>query len=114
MELDERRAGTAVPMAAFTLAVGAAVLLGASQTVGFLSDAAEDLFIVTWILGWLMLAWAAILGGGYALLVVHRWRSRQTVTGLEAVLTAAALALVAVVLVSHPLWGTGSASATLG
>jgi hypothetical protein len=99
----------AIPVSALALAGGAAAFFGVGDAVGFLSDAAEDLFVVAWLLGWVLLAWAVILGGGYAVLLGLRWLSRRPVSRSEAALVAASLGLTAVVLVTHPLWGTGSA-----
>ena len=109
MEPLQPRATVAVPVSALALAAGAAASFGIGDAVGFLSDATEDVFVVTWLLGWVLLAWAAIVGGGYAVLLGLRWRSRRPVSRPEAALVAASLALIAVVLATHPLWGTGSA-----
>ena len=109
MERLQPRATVAVPVSALVLAAGAAVSLGVCRAVGFLSDAAEGVFVVTWLLGWVLLAWAAIVGGGYAVLLGRRWLSRRPVSRSEAALVAASLALIVVVLATHPLWGTGSA-----
>ncbi|MET1154625.1 hypothetical protein [Arthrobacter sp.] len=98
-----------VPVCSLVLSAGAAASLGAGDAVGFLSDAAEDIFVIAWLLGWVLLVWAAILGGGYAVLLSLRGPSRRPVSRMEAVLGATSLGITAVVLVTHPLWGTGSA-----
>ncbi|MET4637188.1 hypothetical protein [Mycetocola sp. 2940] len=108
MEQLEERAGLAIPGAALALAVGAAASFGIGDVVGFLSDAAEDLFIATWLLGWVLLAWSAMLGGGSAVLLVQRGLSRRPVSLRETALVAASLVLVVLVVASHPLWGSGS------
>ncbi|WP_166878691.1 hypothetical protein [Salinibacterium sp. ZJ450] len=109
MERLQTRASVAVPVSAIALATGAAVSFAVGDAVGFLSDAAEGVFVVTWLLGWVLLAWAAIIGGGYAVLLGLRRLSRRPVSRSEAVLVAVSLALIAVVMATHPLWGTGSA-----
>ena len=109
MELIQPRATVAVPVSALALAAGAAASFGVGDAVGFLSRGAEDVFVVTWLLGWALLGWAAIVGGGYAVLLGLRWRSRRPVSRLETSLAAASLTVIALVTATHPLWGTGSA-----
>lgn len=110
MERTQARGTPAVPIAALALAVSAAASFGIGDAVGFLTDAAEGVFLVTWLLGWVLLAWAAIIGGGYAVLLGRRLVSRRPVSRMEGVLVAASLALTAWVLATHPLWGAGSAA----
>jgi hypothetical protein len=108
MERLQPRAKVAVPVSALALAAGAAACFGVGNAVGFLSDATESVFIGLWLLGWMLLAGAAIIGGGFAVSLGLRWASRRPVFGWETALAAASLVLIAVVVVSHPLWGTGS------
>lgn len=111
MERLQPRTAVAVPVSALALAAGAAASFGVGDASGFLSDAAEDVFVITWLLGWVLLVWAAIVGGGYAVVLSLRLLSRRPVSPVEAALAAASLVLVAVVLATHPLWGSGSAAA---
>ena len=53
----------AAPDSALALVVGAAASFGIGDAVGLLSGAAEDVFVVTWLMGWVLLAWAVIFGG---------------------------------------------------
>lgn len=108
MDRPQPHAPVAVPVSAMALAVGAAACFGVGDMVGFLSDAAEDVFIISWLLGWVLLSWAVIVGGGYAVHLGLRWRSKQPVYRREAALLAVALTLIAVVAATHPLWGSGS------
>lgn len=108
MERSPTRPTVALPLSALALAAGSAACFGAGNAVGFLGDTAEDIFVVTWLLGWVLLVWAVIVGGGYAVMLGHRSLSRRPVTRSEAALATASLALIAVVLATHPLWGTGS------
>jgi hypothetical protein len=108
MERLQPGASVAVPVTALALAAGAAVSFGVGDAVGFLSDAAEDMFVLTWLLGWVLVAWAAILGGGYAVSLGVRRRSRRPVSRSDVALVAASFALTGAVLVTHPLWGLGS------
>ena len=100
---------SAIPVAALALAAGAAASFGVGDGVGFLSPDAEALFVLTWLLGWLLLTWATIVAGGYAVWLGLRWRSRRRVSQTEVAILAAALALIVLVMLTHPLWGTGSA-----
>ncbi|WP_146070015.1 hypothetical protein [Cryobacterium sp. Y29] len=109
MERLQPCATVAVPISALALAVGAAASFGIGDAVGILSDAAEGVSVFAWLMGWVLLAWAVLVGGGYAVLLGLRSRSRRPVSRVHVALTACALALIAVVLVTHPLWGTGSA-----
>ena len=109
MERLQPPATVAVPVSALMLAAGAAASFGVGDVFGFVSDASEDVLVATWLLGWVLLVWAAIVGGGYAVLLGWRLLSRRPVCHLEAALAAASLVLIAVVLATHPLGGTGSA-----
>lgn len=115
MEQTETRASVGVPVSALVLAGCCAGLFGLSDAVVFGSDAtvnefmiAEDVFTIFGLLGWVLLAWAAILGGGYAVLLGSRAASGQRVFGSQVAVVAVALALIVLVLAAHPLWGTGS------
>lgn len=47
MEQPEERATVAAPVSALAKAGGAAVFLGVGEAIGLLSEAAEDVFILT-------------------------------------------------------------------
>ena len=108
MERLQTSETSAIPVAALALAAGAAAAFGAGDVVGFLSPGAEALFVVTWLLGWVLLAWAVIVTGAYAVLLGVQWRSHRRVSATEVAVYAAALALIVIVMVTHPLWGSGS------
>ena len=109
MERLETRPTVAVPVSALVLAVGAAASFGIDDAVGILSGAAENVSVLTWLMGWVLLTWAVIIGGGYAVLLGLRSFSRRSVSLAQVVLVVSSLALIAVVMVANPLWGTGSA-----
>lgn len=96
-----------VPAAALVLASGSAVALCAAAR---LAASAELLFPLLWLVGWALLVWAALLGGGHAVLLGVRARSRQPVLRREIVLTASALLLVVAVVAVNPLFGSGGAA----
>ncbi|TFD63193.1 hypothetical protein E3T39_00330 [Cryobacterium suzukii] len=109
MERLQPRATVAVPVSALALAVGAAAAFGIGDAVGTFSGAGEGMFVLTWLMGWVLLTWAVVIGGGYAVLLGLRSLSRRPVSVVQVALVACALSLIAVVLATHPLWGTGSA-----
>lgn len=100
----------AVPVSALALTGGAAAAFVVSRAVGFTSESAEDLFVVTWLLGWFLTLSAAVIGVGYALLLGLRTAAGRPVPRSHAALTLAALVLLAVVIFVNPLWGRGSAA----
>lgn len=112
MKPAQTRPSVGVPVSALALAASAAVAFTIGGTIGFLSDAAEDLFILTWLMGSILLAWAVILGGGYAVWLGIQWYSRKPVPRLAVVLAAASLLLISGVIAAHPLWGSGSGYGT--
>lgn len=111
-ERIEARDHAAVPVATLVLAAAGAVLLGIGDVVvGLRNDTADAVFLLTGILGWALVAWSTMMAGISLVSIVRRASTRRTVTRLEVALIAASVVLVAVLLVTHPLWGSGSASA---
>jgi hypothetical protein len=98
-------AGPVVPLA---LAGSAALVLGAGDAIGFRSAGAEALFVAAWVLGWTLLAWAAVLGGVCALGLARRLVARRGPAWPEVVLVVAGAAVIIAVISAHPLWGSGS------
>ncbi|MCM6764195.1 hypothetical protein NB037_17405 [Rathayibacter sp. ZW T2_19] len=91
----------ALPVAALVFAAGAALAFGLGDALEAVSDEA---FALSWILGWGLLAWSALLGLlAVALLASRRPLSR---TGLGVCL--AAVAVIVVVAATHPLVGSGA------
>ena len=111
MEATRSRPETAVAVAALALAVSAALVLGVADAIGFVSDSAEALFIAAQILGWILLAWATLVGGLGAIQLGRRLVSRQSPALLDVLLIAAGAAVIVAVICAHPLWGSGSGSA---
>ena len=110
-ESRSRPLGSTAPTVAFALAAGAALSFGAGDAIGFVRPGTEEVFVLTWIVGWVLVACAAIVGGFHTIRLIRRAVSRQPVAWFEAVLVSASAAIVALVLWTHPLWGTGSGSA---
>ncbi len=101
------RAGALVALA---LAAGAAASFSVSDAVGLSDPDAEDLFVGTWLLGWVLLCWASLVLGASAVSLLRRAVARQPVSRSGAALLGATLALIAVMVWMHPLWGSGSGS----
>ncbi|WP_432492193.1 hypothetical protein [Kineococcus auxinigenes] len=95
-------------MAALALAGCAALALGAAEVVGFTSESAEQLFTALWVLGWVLLAWAVVIGGTCVVQLVRRLVRRRGTAWPEALLLVAGAAVVVAVVRAHPLWGSGS------
>ncbi len=98
------------PLAALALAVGAVVSFGAGNAMGFLSDSAESVFVLTSILGWVLLVWAVVVAGGSLVALIRRALARRPVPRLELALLSACFALVVLAVSMRPLWGSGSGS----
>ena len=96
------------PVVAVALAAVAAASFSVSDAAGPLDPGAEQLFVGTWLLGWVLLCWASLVGGASAVPLLRRAVTRQPVSRSGAALLAAALGLVVVLVWAHPLWGSGS------
>lgn len=111
MEHTEPRTTMTVPAIALVLAAAAAVCFGIGDAVGFQSDTAEHVFMVTFLVGWSLLLGAAAIGGGAAVSLGFRALSGRPVTRFETLVVAATLVLVVIVMATHPLWGSASGTA---
>lgn len=111
MERVRSSVDVTLPVLAIALAGGAALCLAIGQVLGFGTDALETLFLITWLLGWALLAGATLITGGYAVQLVRHTRARLPVSAVNTGLLLAALALIIVVVLLYPLWGSGSAPA---
>ncbi|TRW45261.1 hypothetical protein [Georgenia yuyongxinii] len=111
MEAPRSRTGTAVAAATLALAGSAALAFGVGDAIGFKSAGAEAWFIAAWILGWALLVWAMFLGGLGAVLLLRPLASRRIPAWPEVLLLVTGIALIVAVLITHPLWGSGSGSA---
>jgi hypothetical protein len=112
MERVESRESMAMSVAASVLAAGAALLLGIGDAVyGLRTDAADAASMVMGIMGWAILVWAVVTAGAVVVSIGRRVSSAKPVSRAEAALTAVTIALIAVVVATHPLWGSGSATA---
>ncbi|GAA3511569.1 hypothetical protein GCM10022262_39630 [Georgenia daeguensis] len=102
---------TVVAVATLALAGAAAIVLGVGDTIGFMSDSAETLFIAAQIVGWTLLAWATILGGLGAVQLLRRLVSRNRPALPAVLLLVVGAAVIVAVASTHLLWGSGSGSA---
>ncbi|TFD71191.1 hypothetical protein [Cryobacterium sp. Hb1] len=108
MEQRQARPNLLLPISVSVLAIAAAGCLGVGAALGFLSDERENLFLITWFVGWIFIVWAIGMGAGYAILLILRRASGHRVTRLEVALATVAIMLITVVLMIHPLAGSGS------
>ncbi|SMH48982.1 hypothetical protein SAMN06295885_3168 [Rathayibacter oskolensis] len=99
-----------VPAAALVLASGAAVALGVAPRMASATLGAEVLLPLVGVLGWGLVVWSALLGGGSAVHLLLSVRSRRPVLLREIALTLAALALVAAVVAANPVGGGSGAA----
>jgi hypothetical protein len=97
----------AAGVVALVLAGGAALSLAASHVIDVMNPVAESVVTFAFLAGWVLLAWAAILGGAVAVHLVrtapHRRPSR-----IESVLVVATAAVITWAICAYPLAGSGS------
>ena len=96
------------PLVALALAGGAVISFGVGGAVGYLSEAAESAFVLTGLLGWVLLVWAVIVAGACSVGLIRRALARRPVTGTEWVLLSACVALIVLTALLHLPWGSGS------
>ena len=106
MERTQSTDSVALPIAAIVLASGAALFLGLSSALNTMGENAEMLSTGSWLLGWALLVWSAVLGGASVVVIVRRAIGRRTVSRSEIGLVTLACALAVVVVFAHPLWGS--------
>ena len=106
MARTQSRDLVALPIAAIVLASGAAIFLGLSNVLATVGEQAEMLLTGSWLLGWALLVWSAIIGGASVVVIVRRAIGRRSVSRSEIGLVALACALAVVVVFAHPLWGS--------
>lgn len=81
-------------------------LTGVALVLFEVYDAAESL--LAWLGGAIFLFWAVLGTAVAGFQLVHRAMARHSLPRRDAVLLAATLILVATVVNTHPLWGSGS------
>ena len=99
---------------ALALAGCAALLLAVGDVIGFVSQSNDAVFILLWIVGWVLLAWATIIGGAVLVHLIFRainFRRRPAL--IETVLVVAFAVVIAGVIYSHPLVGSGTGAGVL-
>ena len=108
MDRSLARSSVAVPASASGLAILSAAFFTTGGVVGFDDDAAETIFTFTWLVGWTLLAFAALLTVGYAVRVGAGITRGQVVAPIDLALLGVAIAVIVLILTMQPLWGTGS------
>jgi len=96
------------PAVALALAVAALISFGVGGAIGFRSESAETVFVLTWLIGWVLVLWAVIVAVGSLVLLIRRRRADPPVSRVELALLGASFALVILTVFLNPLWGSGS------
>ncbi len=107
MEESSPRITVVGPVAALMLGGAALVLFGVGDAIGFLSETAEPVFLLTSILGWVLLAWSVILAAVSLTALVRRGLGDRAVSAFELALLGACLAVDVLAVSLRPLWGSG-------
>lgn len=94
------------------LAVCAAIALIVGDAIWRGIPDSDSLPTMLMILGWLMLAWAAIVGAFLIVGAVRATARRGRLAPSEAVMLFASAAVVVALLVAYPVFGSGSGSGT--
>lgn len=103
------RPGRIEGIAGLVLATAAAAALTAAHAVGFAASGAEAVFVLLWIVGWVLLAWAGIVGVAGVGALIRAGVARRGVTAIDALLVVATAVVVAGVVMTYPFAGAGSA-----
>lgn len=106
--LADPRSSAGASAVALGLATGAAIALAAADAVWFGIPTADGPGVtLLYVVGWLLLAWAAVVALATVVHLVRSASAGRRQTPLEIVLIAAALAVVVGVLLAHPMFGSG-------
>jgi len=98
------------PGAALVFALGSAVAFAVSDAIGPLRDDLDSAFLLAGLVGWVLLGWTALVAAAALVALIGRLVARRPVSRLEIGLLAAAIAVLILESVLHPLWGSGSSS----
>ena len=109
MQASESSPGTAGPVAALALAGCAALAFGVGDLVGSRTERAEAVTTTTWLLAWVLLSWAVLVGGSCAVLLARGSASRRRPARAALLLLLAGAVVVALV-GTHLPYGSGSGS----
>ena len=96
------------PAVALALAVAALISFGVGAAMGFRSESAETVFVLTWLIGWVLVIWALIVAVGSVVVLIRRRRAEPPASPVELALLGACFALVILAVFLNPLWGSGS------
>jgi hypothetical protein len=106
---EESSSRTVVAGVALLLSVLGATALGIGAGIGFLTPATETVFTALALAGWLLLVWAALLGGVAAVGLVRSALARRRSAPLPSALVIATGVVIATVLIAQPLVGSSGA-----
>ena len=107
---DDARSTAVAAGVALGLAGCAALSLAVGDAIGFVTDRTEAVFALLFMVGWMLLAWATIVGGVVSVHLI-RVSFRRSPALIEIALVVATAAVIAGVILTHPLAGSGSGAA---
>jgi hypothetical protein len=90
------------------LAGCAALSFAVGDAIGFVTRRAEAVSTLSWLVGWVFLAWATIVGGAVAVHVIRAVALRRRPTLVQTVLVVATAAVIVGLIWAHPLFGSGA------
>lgn len=96
------------PGAALVFALASAFAFAVSDAIGPLRDDLDALFLLSGLIGWILLGWTVLVTVAASVALVGRIARRRDVSRLEFALLAGALTLIALEAGLHPLWGAGA------
>ena len=93
---------------ALALAACAALSFAVGDATGFLTPGAEAAFTLSWMVGWGLLAWATIVAAVVAVHLLRGVASRRGLATIDTVLVGGTVAVIVVVICTHPVVGSGA------
>lgn len=91
---------------ALALAGCVALSFAVGDAIGFVSPSAEAVFTFSWLVGWMLLAWATFVGGAVSVHLIRAVALRRRPALIEALLVVASATVIAVVIHTYPLAGS--------
>lgn len=99
-----------IPAIALGLSACGAAAVATGAAIGFLDPVSESLFVVLAILGWMLLVWAALVGGAAAVRLVRDAVARRPLPLGPTILVTATTVVIVLTAVAYPLFGGSGAT----
>jgi hypothetical protein len=106
----ETNSTVVIPAVALGLATCGAAAIATGAAIGFLDPVSESLFVLLAILGWMLLVWAALVGGAAAVRLVRDAVARRPLALGSTILVIATTVVIVVTAVAYPLFGSSGAT----